>query len=378
MESQRQEQYFDMKEKVLLVSSGGLKKSGVPSVLMTIVQGLNDRYVFDILVHTDEEGYFDKQFLSYGGKIFRFPKKHFSFKPLDRLYELLRPMHLNRVTKKLIRENGPYKVIHCNNDFDASGCVKAAKDEGVPVRICHTHKTWQKDSEMGALTRLYRASCRKALTEAATALIGCSASANDSTFGPDSNAQVVFNPYDEKRFTPSSPLKKVSGLNLIQVGYFNKIKNQLFTLEVLRELKKTGSDFHLTFIGDRSGSYGEKVEKTISEYDLQDQITLLPADADIPKAMGDSNILLLPSVNEGFGIVLIEAQAMGLHCIASDTVPRETDRGGVVFLPVPDGAKVWADLIRSDKSLTEKKIQDCSTFSTESFIDSIERLYSQV
>ena len=367
-----------MKEKVLLVSSGGLDKSGVPSVLMTIVQNLHERFTFDILVHTDEEGFFEKQFLSYGGKIFRFPKKHFSFKPLDRLYELLRPTHLNRFTRKLIRENGPYKVIHCNNDFDASGCITAAKDEGIPVRICHTHRTWRDDSETGILTRLYRKSCRIALKEAASALIGCSASANDSTFGPDSKAFVVFNPYDEKRFSPSLPLKKSGALNLIQVGYFNKTKNQLFTLEVIRELKKTRSDVHLTFIGDRSGSYGASVEKTISEYGLQNLITLLPADTDIPKAMDDSKILLLPSVNEGFGIVLIEAQAMGLHCIASDTVPKETDRGGVVFLPVSDGAKIWADLILSDKNLIEKKIQDCRTFSTESFINSIEKLYSQV
>lgn len=365
-----------MKEKVLLVSSGGLDKSGVPSVLMNIVQGLNDRYVFDILVHTDEEGYFDKKFLSYGGKIFRLPKKHFVFKPFDRLYELLRPTILYKYTKRLIKENGPYKVIHCNNDFDASGCIKAAMEERIPVRISHTHKTWKNDSETGLLTRLYRTSCRKAIQEAATALIGCSSSANLSTFGGDSNTQVVFNPYDEKRFTPSTPLKKVSGLNLIQVGYFNKIKNQLFTLDVLRELKKKLPDVHLTFIGDRTGSYGEKVEKKILEYEVKDNITLLPADADIPKEMNDSNILLLPSVNEGFGIVLIEAQAMGLHCIASDTVPQETDRGGVKYLSLTSGPEFWADSILSDKCFLEKKVQDCSPFSTASFLDSINKLYS--
>ena len=365
-----------MKERILLISSGGLKKSGVPSVLMTVVRGLSNRYVFDILLHTDEEGYFDKEFLSYGGKIFRLPKKHFGFKVFERIREVLRPLHLYSHTRKLIRNNGPYRAVHCNNDFDSAGCAAAAAKEKVPVRVCHTHRTWEDDSSMGLLTRLYRASCRKAIIRSSTALIGCSASANISTYGKDATATVVYNPYEEDRFSPSLPINNPKNLSLIQVGYFCKNKNQLFTLEVFNELKKSRPDAHLTYIGDRKGSYGENVESKVRESGLESSVTFLAPDADIPKAMEESNILLFPSGNEGFGIVLIEAQSMGLHCVSSDTVPRETDRGGVVYRPVSSGAKAWADLILSDKTLREKKVQDCSTFSTAHFLETINSLYS--
>ena len=365
-----------MKEKVLLISSGGLSKSGVPTVLMTIVDGLKDSYEFDILLHTSDQGYYDQQFLSYGGRIFRCPKKHFGFKPLDRIAEMLRPALLRSVTKKIIRNNGPYKVIHCNNDFDASGCLEAAKKERIPIRICHTHKTWKSDSQMGPLTRIYRMSCRKVILDNATALIGCSSDANSSTFGSSARTQVVFNPYDENRFTPVLPLRNPNGLNLIQIGYLNDNKNQLFSIKVLKELRENRPDVHLTLVGRKDGEYAGMVEKKIQEYNLQNAVTMLPADADIAKAMEQSSILLFPSRYEGFGIVLIEAQAMGLHCLASDTVPQETDRGGVEFISLSEGPEAWADFILSHSNLLEKRVKDCTPFSTKTFIDTIRKLYS--
>lgn len=365
-----------MKERILLVSSGGLKKSGVPSVMMTVVEGLSDRYCFDILLHSRTTDYFESRFLACGGRVFRFPKKHFGFKPLDRIAEVLRPLELYRFTRKLIRKNGPYKAIHCNNDFDSSGCVSAAKKESIPIRICHTHKSWNPDSETGIITRLYRKACRKAILSDSTALIGCSSYANLSSFGKDSNAGVLLNPYDEKRFSPSLPLNNPPGLNMIQVGYFSPLKNQLFTVEVFKKLKESRPDAHLTLVGDRSGEYGQRVENALNESGLGNAVTLLPADADIPKEMEKSSILILPSKSEGFGIVLVEAQAMGLHCFASDSVPKETDRGGVRFLSLSDGADAWAEAILSVKSLLDKKVQDCSVFSTESFLKSVDHLYS--
>ena len=365
-----------MKDKVLLVSSGGLSKSGVPSVIMTIVDGLKDSYDFDILLHTDNPGYYDQQFISYGGKIFRCPKKHFSFKLFDRAAELLRPALLKSVTRKIIRKNGPYKVIHCNNDFDASGCVEAAKKENIPIRICHTHKTWKSDSQMGFLTRMYRRSCRKVILDNATTLIGCSSDANNSTFGSTAKTQVVFNPYEENLFSPTLPLKNPDGLNLIQVGYLNDNKNQLFSIDILKELIESCPKVHLTLIGKDNGEYTDTVEKKIQKYGIQDFVTLLPADADISKAMEQSSILLFPSKYEGFGIVLIEAQSMGLHCLVSDTVPKETDRGGVEFISLSEGPKAWADFILSHSNLLEKRVQDCTPFSTKTFIDTVRNLYS--
>ena len=53
----------------------------------------------------------------------------------------------------------------------------------------------------------------------------------------------------------------------------------------------------------------------------------------------------MPSKKEGFGIALVEAQAMGLRCIASDTIPTVTDCGSVIFKSLSDSPHVWSSEI---------------------------------
>ena len=60
--------------------------------------------------------------------------------------------------------------------------------------------------------------------------------------------------------------------------------------------------------------------------------------------MGD--IFLLPSLHEGLGIVLIEAQVSGLRCIASTNVPNEAKlTNNVTFLPLE--AEQWIEEIKN-------------------------------
>ena len=61
---------------------------------------------------------------------------------------------------------------------------------------------------------------------------------------------------------------------------------------------------------------------------------------------------IIPSLFEGFGIVLLEAQAAGLTCFASkDVIPNDTNlTGNVHFIGLEEGPEQWANIILS-KSL---------------------------
>ena len=49
-------------DKVLLVSCEGLGRGGVQSVIMSIVKGLSDKFIFDIVLFTSEKRYYDDEF----------------------------------------------------------------------------------------------------------------------------------------------------------------------------------------------------------------------------------------------------------------------------------------------------------------------------
>ena len=279
-----------MKKRVLIVASGGLDKSGVPSVIMTIVRQLRQEYAFDILLSARNVGYFEQEFLDCGGRIFRYKKKRFPIGALNTLADFFRPVSLYFITRRMLAREGPYHAVHCHNEFDMAGSLAAAAVQGVPLRIGHVHKTWA--GRGGPLTRAYRFLCRKAINAYATARLGCSSQANAAFYGAEASAQAVNNPYDETRFFPDAGETAENGdIRMVQVGYFCDNKNQRFTVEVLAELLKMGRDARLCLAGDARGAYGKALEEEIRAWGLQDRVTLLPPDTDIPALMKKCNLL---------------------------------------------------------------------------------------
>ena len=58
------------------------------------------------------------------------------------------------------------------------------------------------------------------------------------------------------------------------------------------------------------------------------------------------DVFLFPSRFEGFGMAMIEAQASGLFCVASDVLPESTDVDGrSVFLSLNISDEKWADCV---------------------------------
>lgn len=367
------------RQRVLLVMPDGLENAGVQNVVMSIVRNLNKEYSFDVILNNNEKGHYEEEFLAYGGRIFRVPKYKGSSVFLRRVDPYIRWIKNYAKIKTIISKYGPYQVIHCNNDIESFYIVKIAHNKGIPIRIVHTHVS---RSEIGhRLRKTFNAFCKFVVERHATKQIGCSELACKSTYGSNAEYAVVNNPYNNLLYNKNDYAEnKSSGqcMTIIQVGSYCDNKNQKFSIGVVSCIKKKLCNVKLYLVGfENQVNYRAELIDYARELGVKDDIVLLPHDSNIAELLNYSSYMLFPSHKEGFGLVLIEAQAMGVRCFVSDSVSKETNCGGCVYLPLKDGEERWADCILNDYKLTNgcHEEYDCSQFTADAVCERFRELY---
>lgn len=360
------------KPKIFMVAYKSLCQGGTQTVMMSFVRNLSGLFCFDILLFTNDVRFYDEEFLSYGGKIIRFPHYNGINRWRKKIDYYIRGIPLFFKVKKTLQQNGPYNAIHCNNSYEAALCLLAAKVVGVPIRICHSHSV---SHSTKFFSKIINGFYTWLINKCSTQRIGCSQEACDALFGESVNSVVLNNPYDDSKFDPEKYENQVNTtFTLIQVGHYNNNKNQLFSLEVLKKIKEKKKDVLLKLVGFGEKQFVNLLMEKAKELDVINNIALLDGNStDIPKELSKSDVFLFPSQKEGFGIALIEAQAMGLTCFVSDSVPKTTDAGGCIYLPLKDGPEKWASKILETNC--QKRKYDCSQFSSSEVVKKMALLY---
>lgn len=160
-------------------------------------------------------------------------------------------------------------------------------------------------------------------------------------------ASVVFNPIDLELFRPPSEHERAAaraGLGLGSqtfalgvVGQITPWKGQDMALRALATLAERRPQLRLLVVGEAkflsdstrfdNRAYLRSLHELAGEARLAGRVSFLGERGDVPAIMGALDALLVPSHDEPFGRVVVEAMAVGTPVIASAAAgPRRSSR----------------------------------------------------
>ncbi len=138
------------------------------------------------------------------------------------------------------------------------------------------------------------------------------------SYGVRNNFEVIPNPVDLQKFSFRKRGRKKRIKRILFVGGLVPVKGFDNLLYAIYKLSKRRKDFVLDVIGNGNR---EKYEELAKNYGCDSIIRFhgYLCKSKVSEFMGESDFLVLPSLCETFGCVLIEAMATGLPVVATNT-----------------------------------------------------------
>lgn len=362
---------------------GGMNVGGTETMLMNLYRNIDrDKYEFHFISYYDKKAFYDDEIERLGGKII--PMKFSNrFGAIASILQL----------RKLIKENN-YEIVHSHTLFNCGIGVLAAYLGGAKIRISHAHTVFEEKNSF--VKKMYAAVMRKLIRKYSTDFLACSERAGAFLFGKDilkeKNYSFLPNYVDYRKYMNDIDGKRVRAelkieedeIVLGHVGRLIPLKNHLFILDIVKRMKDSGKKVKAIFVGD--GDQRENIESKIKEYGLEENIIITGMVSNPERYMKSMDIFLLPSIYEGFGLVLLEAQASGLQCLVSENIQDETDLnvGLVKKLELGNGAEAWSEeitkMIENRKNISREKIEEAFVekgYDLEGILRKIENIYGR-
>lgn len=337
-------------------------QGGIENLVMNIFRNIDrDKFQFDFAFINKTPGVFDDEAKALGGNIYYFNSEEKTFS------------NYRKSLTRIIKDNGPYDVVHSHMYYFSGYILKVAKRCGVKVRIAHSHETL-KGRNPTLKRRMYEKFMRKMILKNATDLLACSDLAGKVVFGDRANYKVLYNGIDLKRFTFDNQkrlrLRKELNIEnnfvLLNVGRFADQKNHKYLLKIFKEVTTKIGNAFLILIG--AGPLMDEVKAQIEENLLDSKVLILSNIKNTEDYYNAADVFLLPSKYEGMGIVTVEAQATGLYSFLSDKITKEVGITDIAeYLSISGSPSVWADKIVNIKDGETAREKYCSILADSEF-----------
>ena len=298
---------------------------GTEALWLNYYRNINrDLFQFDFLVESESKIIKKEEIEKLGGKVIIIPSYKNIFKYM-------------KVLKKIFIEN-KYDIVHSNMNSLSVFPLKAAKQAKVKIRIAHSHSTSNKiEWKKNIIKNLLRPFAKKYSTH----YFACSESAGRWLFGNKTynkgEVVIINNAIDIDKFKYNIKnridIRKEYDVleNEMLIGNIGRMmpqKNQIFLIDAFYRYHLKNPKSKLMIIND--GPLLNELKMKVDNLNISNSVLFIGPKSDVFRYYSAFDLFALPSLYEGLGIVVVEAQANGLTSLVSNFVPREVDATGHV------------------------------------------------
>lgn len=316
---------------------GKMVGGGVESVVMNYYRHINhDKLQFDFIVDSDSTIVPADEIRCLGGRVFEVP-------PYQNLIDYMKALDA------LFRSHD-WKIVHSHINTLSVFPLYAAKKAGIPVRIAHSHATMGKGETKRNIIKVI---LRCFANRYPTTRFACSNYAGKWLFGDGTSFTVVPNGVDVARYRFDAQNRIAARCEwgasdtccvVGNLGRMESAKNQVFLVDAFAYLHKVHPDSMLVIAG--CGSLRGVLERKAQELDLDSSVRFLGQVEDPSQIYPGMDVFVMPSLYEGFGMALLEAQISGVRCVASNRISSEAILSdNCIIMALEDGPKAWAEAI---------------------------------
>ena len=281
---------------------------GVESVVMNYYRHIDRTKIqFDFICDEDSTDIPYEEIEKLGGKVILIP-------PYQKVFKY------HRELKKVLKD-GKYKIVHSHINTLSVFSLYAAKCAGVPARIAHSHSTTNKQEKKKNLLKQVLKPFSKVF---ATDYMCCSELAGRWLFGnkeyDKGNVSLLNNAIDLDKFKYDEKIRsdKRNELNIsddtLVIGHVGRL------IDIFNEVHKQKENSILLLAGQ--GPLMEEMKEKVKKLGIEECVKFLGQINDVKELYQAMDLFLFPSLYEGLGMVVVEAQASGLPCVVSTEIPE--------------------------------------------------------
>jgi len=327
----------------------GMNRGGAETWLMHVLRHIDrDRFRMDFLVHTTQPGGYDDEIRALGSKVIPCPHRPAPWAYAARF-------------KRILRQHGPYDIVHAHSAHFSGYMLRLAHQAGVPVRMAHSHNdTAIPDRNARTRSRLCLRVMNWWIRRHATVGLAASGKAAAALFGPDWQAdprwRILHYGIDPAPFGEAVSSVEVraelgipaNAFVIGHVGRFDEQKNHAFLVDIFAEVARQEPQARLLLVG--GGALRPSIEEKAERLRMADRVVFAGVREDVPRLMrGAMDVFVFPSLYEGLPIAGIEAQAAGLPFVLSDVITEEMDVVTPLLrrVSLSQPARAWAEAVRA-------------------------------